>query len=259
MGYYTQEIDNLNPESRIIDEVKEIAEFVPLSDGTQVSVSKLLEMFLFPPAQQYSLIGKLSGGERRRLQLLKVLVSSPNFLILDEPTNDLDLDTLNVLEEFLEGFQGCLVLVSHDRYFMDHLVDHLFIFEGEGKIKDYNGNYSDYRDEQDDLNVPSAPPKAAVKSPSPQSESNSPLPQNGGRGVGGEGGAPKRKLSSKEQSELDKLPAQIEALEAKNKTLADQLTQAGSDFKRIQTLSKEIETLTKEIDQKTERWMELGG
>ena len=253
VGYYTQEIDNLNPDNRIIDEVKEIAEFVPLSDGTQVSVSKLLEMFLFPPAQQYGLIGKLSGGERRRLQLLKVLVASPNFLILDEPTNDLDLDTLNVLEEFLEQFQGCLVLVSHDRYFMDHLVDHLFIFEGEGKIKDYNGNYSDYRDEQDELEAPTKP---SALSPN---KSNSPSPPQGGeKGSGGERGAP-RKLTSKEQSELDKLPAQIEALEAKSRTLTEQLTAAGSDFKRIQTLSKEIETLTKETDQKTERWMELGG
>ena len=129
----------------MIEEVKEIAEFITMSDGSQVSASKFLDIFLFPPEKQYNYINKLSGGEKKRLQLLKLLVTNPNFLILDEPTNDFDIDTLNVLEDFLEKFSGCLLLVSHDRYFMDHLVDQLFIFEGDGQIRLFNGNYSDYR------------------------------------------------------------------------------------------------------------------
>jgi ABC transport system ATP-binding/permease protein len=145
MGYFTQEVEDLNPAHRVIEEVKEIAEFITLADGSQVSASKFLETFLFPPEKQYNVIEKLSGGEKKRLQLLKVLVRNPNFLVLDEPTNDFDIDTLNVLEDFLEKFNGCLLLVSHDRYFMDHLVDQLFIFEGEGKIRLFNGNYSDYQ------------------------------------------------------------------------------------------------------------------
>ena len=134
IGYFTQETEDLNPAHRVIEEVKEIAEFITLADGTSVSASKFLDLFLFPPEKQYTFIEKLSGGERKRLQLLKILVTNPNFLILDEPTNDFDIETLNVLEDFLEKFTGCLVLVSHDRYFMDHLVDQLFIFEGESPI-----------------------------------------------------------------------------------------------------------------------------
>ena len=144
-GYFRQESVGLNPANRLIEEVKEIAEFITLSDGSQVSASKFLDIFLFPPEKQYNYINKLSGGEKKRLQLLKLLVTNPNFLILDEPTNDFDIDTLNVLEDFLEKFSGCLLLVSHDRYFMDHLVDQLFVFEGDGQIRLFNGNYSDYR------------------------------------------------------------------------------------------------------------------
>ena len=145
-GYFTQESVNLNPENRLIEEVKQIAEFITLADGSQISASKFLDNFLFPPEKQYNYISKLSGGEKKRLQLLKLLVTNPNFLILDEPTNDFDIDTLNVLEDYLENFSGCLLLVSHDRYFMDHLVDQLFVFEGDGKIRVFNGNYTDYRD-----------------------------------------------------------------------------------------------------------------
>jgi ATP-binding cassette subfamily F protein uup len=145
-GYFTQETVNLNPSNRLIEEVKQIAEFITLSDGSQVSASKFLDTFLFPPEKQYTYIEKLSGGEKKRLQLLKLLVTNPNFLILDEPTNDFDIDTLNVLEDFLDKFSGCLLLVSHDRYFMDHLVDQLFVFEGDGHIRLFNGNYTDYRD-----------------------------------------------------------------------------------------------------------------
>src|SRR6478736_6407351 len=150
IGYFTQESVDLNPNHRVIEEVKEIAEFITLSDGSSVSASRFLETFLFPAAKQYTFIEKLSGGEKKRLQLLKILVTNPNFLILDEPTNDFDIDTLNVLEDFLDKFTGCLILVSHDRYFMDHLVNELFVFEGDGKIQPFNGNYSDYRLREDD-------------------------------------------------------------------------------------------------------------
>jgi ATP-binding cassette subfamily F protein uup len=156
VGYFTQEVEDLNPNHRVIEEVKEIAEFITLADGSSVSASKFLDTFLFPPEKQYNIIEKLSGGEKKRLQLLKVLVRNPNFLVLDEPTNDFDIDTLNVLEDFLEKFNGCLVLVSHDRYFMDHLIDQLFIFEGDGKIMPFNGNYSDYRiwlEEKENLKI----------------------------------------------------------------------------------------------------------
>ncbi|MGB0432403.1 MAG: ABC-F family ATP-binding cassette domain-containing protein, partial [Bacteroidia bacterium] len=145
VGYYTQESVDLNPENRIIDEVREITEYIKLSDGTKLSLSKFLEQFLFDKKQQYAFIETLSGGERKRLQLLKVLLTEPNFLILDEPTNDFDIETLNVLEEYLRHYSGGLLVVTHDRYFLDRIVDHLFVFEGKGKIRDFPGNYTDYR------------------------------------------------------------------------------------------------------------------
>ncbi len=144
MGYYKQENEDLKPTQKVIDCIKDIAESIPLASGGYISAGQMLEKFLFTPDQQYSPIGKLSGGEKKRLYLLQILMSNPNFLILDEPTNDLDIVTLNVLEDYLESFPGCVLIVSHDRYFMDKLADHLFIFEGKGKIRDFNGQYSDY-------------------------------------------------------------------------------------------------------------------
>ncbi|MFM9074442.1 MAG: ABC-F family ATP-binding cassette domain-containing protein, partial [Bacteroidota bacterium] len=186
-GYFRQETADLNPSHRLIEEVKEIAEFITLSDGSQVSASKFLDQFLFPPEKQYTFIEKLSGGEKKRLQLLKVLVANPNFLILDEPTNDFDIETLNVLEEFLENFSGCLLLVSHDRYFMDRLVDQLFVFEGDGKIRVFNGNYSDYREEL--AEAESKPAPAPVRQQETQQPST-PAPA-------------KKKVSMADRKELD--------------------------------------------------------
>lgn len=246
MGYYTQETNNLNLANRVIDEVKEIAEYITLGNGDTVSISKFLEQFLFPSATQYSIIGKLSGGERRRLQLLKVLVESPNFLILDEPTNDLDIDTLNVLEEFLEQYQGCLLMVSHDRYFMDKLVDHLFVFEGEGVIKDYYGNYSDYREEQEELLKAR---KAADK------PNTAPQPE---KKVEVTAAPAKRKLSFKEQKEYEGLEQLISDLEEKKKALEQQLVSGESDYAKLQAISKNIEEVSQQIDEKTLRWLELG-
>jgi ABC transport system ATP-binding/permease protein len=240
IGYFTQEVETLNPAHRVIEEIKEIAEYITMSDGTQMSASKFLENFLFPPEKQYNVIEKLSGGEKKRLQLMKVLIANPNFLILDEPTNDFDIDTLNVLEDFLDKFTGCLLLVSHDRYFMDHLVDQLFIFEGEGKIRPFNGNYSDYRtmiEEKEEMERMPAPPKKIVV----EEKSNG-----------------KKKLSFDEKNEYEKLPRSIEKLELRKAELVAQLNTGSTDHSQLTEWSKQIGDLTQEIETKTIRWMELG-
>jgi ATP-binding cassette subfamily F protein uup len=241
-GYFTQEVVTLNPNNRVIEEVKNIAEFITLSDGSSVSASKFLDTFLFPPEKQYNYINKLSGGEKKRLQLLKLLVTSPNFLILDEPTNDFDIDTLNVLEDFLEKFSGCLLLVSHDRYFMDHLVDQLFVFEGDGKIRLFNGNYSDYRDWLDDEEAMKSKPQtkaAVVEKTIPSSPDD------------------KRKATFKEKQEFEKIQSEIELLEKKKEEVSQLMNGNVSDHKQLQDWANEIKKLTESIDAKTQRWMEL--
>lgn len=241
IGYYTQHSDALNLDNRIIDEVREIAEYVTLGNGDTVSVSKLLEMFLFPPAMQYTPIHKLSGGEKRRLLLLKVLVKSPNFLILDEPTNDLDIDTLNVLEQFLESFGGCLILVSHDRYFMDKLVEQLFIFEGDGFIRPYNGNYSDYRNEIAELEKQAENQK---KAPKVEAIVAAPVVE-------------KKKLSFKEQKELQDLEADMAQMEAQKKELEAKLNSSTAKPQELVDWAEQIARLTEKIEDKTLRWLEL--
>ncbi|HYC84449.1 MAG TPA: ABC-F family ATP-binding cassette domain-containing protein [Chryseosolibacter sp.] len=241
IGYFTQEVASLNPNNRVIEEVKTIAEFITLSDGSQVSASKFLDSFLFPPEKQYNFISKLSGGEKKRLQLLKLLVTNPNFLILDEPTNDFDIDTLNVLEDFLEKFSGCLLLVSHDRYFMDHLVEQLFVFEGDGQIKVFNGNYTDYRDaleEEEQLSAAKVRPAAA----SPQDPRPTPT---------------KRKLSFKEKQEFENIQTEIDELERKKDEVTSLLNRGTTDHAQLQKWSMEIQRLTQEIESKTARWFEL--
>ena len=242
IGYYTQHTNNLNNDNRIIDEVKEIAEYVTLGTGEQVAVSKLLDMFLFPPSVQHTPISKLSGGERRRLQLLKVLVSNPNFLILDEPTNDLDIDTLNVLEDFLSEFAGCLLLVSHDRYFMDNLVEHLFVFEGEGKIKDFYGNYTDYKDQKTELNSESkkTETKSSTVAATTVVESK------------------KKKASFKEQQEYKNLETEIAQLESLKQELTDKLNKGSSSHSELAEWALAIEKANLQIDEKSLRWLELG-
>ena len=240
-GYFTQESINLNPTNRLIEEVKEIAEFITLSDGSQVSASKFLDIFLFPPEKQYTYIDKLSGGEKKRLQLLKLLVTNPNFLILDEPTNDFDIDTLNVLEDFLEKFSGCLLLVSHDRYFMDHLVDQLIVFEGDGNLRLFNGNYTDYRDwreEQEGLEVDVE--RGTVKQAEVQT-----LPTE------------KKKLSFKEKQEYEKLQQEIETLEKQKTEITNLLTSGSTDHQQLQKWGQQIQSLTASVEEKTLRWLEL--
>jgi ATP-binding cassette subfamily F protein uup len=239
-GYFTQESITLNPNNRLIEEVKQIAEFITLSDGTQVSASKFLDTFLFPPEKQYNYVNKLSGGEKKRLQLLKLLVTNPNFLILDEPTNDFDIDTLNVLEDFLEKFSGCLLLVSHDRYFMDHLVDQLFVFEGDGKIRQFNGNYTDYRDWVDDQELAEnqKPKTVSVVEEKPKQTD-------------------KKKASFKEKQEYEKLQAEIEQLEKKKAEISERFNSGNSNHIELQKWSDEIREITDQIEQKTFRWLEL--
>ncbi|HMQ00005.1 MAG TPA: ABC-F family ATP-binding cassette domain-containing protein [Cyclobacteriaceae bacterium] len=243
MGYFTQEADDLKPDNRIIDEVKAIAEFITLSDGSQVSASKFLDQFLFPPAMQYSPVAKLSGGEKKRLQLLKVLVKNPNFLILDEPTNDLDIDTLNVLEDFLEKFSGCLMLVSHDRYFMDKLVEQLIVFEGEGQVRLFNGNYSDYRNYLEEKELADT---QAVKEKPVEKKIEKPVVNDD-----------KRKLTYKEKQELSNLPAEIEKLEKEKSVLEKQLSSAGTDHAKLNEIAAQIAVINAQIENKTLRWLEL--
>ncbi len=239
IGYFTQETENLNPAHRVIEEVKEIAEFITLADGSQISASKFLDLFLFSPEKQYTFIEKLSGGEKKRLQLLKVLVTNPNFLILDEPTNDFDIDTLNVLEDFLEKFNGCLMLVSHDRYFMDHLVDQLFVFEGDGKIMHFNGNYSDYRSWMDERENE---PKEEEQKTEPAEEKLL---------------YKKQKASFKEKQEYDQLSKDIENLETQKEEMTKRINSSDVDHQKLMELSKQIETITQTIETKTSRWLEL--
>ncbi len=239
IGYFTQEVQTLHLTNRVIEEVKNIAEFITLSDGSQISASKFLDNFLFPPEKQYNIVEKLSGGEKKRLQLLKVLVTNPNFLILDEPTNDFDIDTLNVLEDFLDKFTGCLLLVSHDRYFMDHLVDQLFVFEGDGVIKPFNGNYSDYREYLDEKEALSnAAQKTEIQPAKPEAKTE-------------------KGLSYNEKIELEKLPSEIEKLEAEKVELTTQLNAGSTDHTALTKLAIQIQELGDTIETKTARWVEL--
>ena len=238
-GYFTQDTMTLNPANRIIEEVKEIAEFITLSDGSQISTAKFLDNFLFPPEKQYTFIEKLSGGEKKRLQLLKLLVTSPNFLVLDEPTNDFDIDTLNVLEDFLEKFSGCLVLVSHDRYFMDHLVDQLYIFEGEGKIRMFNGNYTDYRDSLSD-EAPSNDVEKVVREIKAETAITT-----------------KKKITIKEKKEYEQLEKEIQQLELEKTALTEKLNTGLADHLQLLDWSQQIKIITENIERKTARWVEL--
>jgi ABC transport system ATP-binding/permease protein len=237
IGHFSQEGLDIKEDMRVIEVVKEIAEVITMGDGTTVSVSKFLEYFQFTPEMQYTYISKLSGGEKKRLQLLKILVTNPNFLILDEPTNDLDIVTLNVLEDFLLNFSGSLLVVSHDRYFMDQLVDHLFVFQGDGAIKDFPGNYTDYREWADEKEL------EAASKPAPKKED-------------GQKAEEKKKLSFNEKKEHESLEKEIAALESEKENLVEKLNSGGSHIE-ITEWSKEIDRISKLVEQKTERWLEL--
>ncbi|MGB7528336.1 ABC-F family ATP-binding cassette domain-containing protein [Sphingobacterium cellulitidis] len=232
-GYYRQEGLSFKSDERVLDIVKNVADFIEMKNGEVITASQLLTKFLFPPEKQFGFVNKLSGGEKKRLQLMRVLMANPNFLILDEPSNDLDIDTLNVLEEFLENYPGVLVLVSHDRYLIDKLTEQLFIFPGDGKIVIYNGNYADYKLEQE----------ALIKKPEKKVEKAKVQEK-------------KQKLSFKEQKEFEGLESDIEILENKVSNLTEELSQT-TDHVALQKIAEEIELTKTTLDEKTERWMEL--
>ena len=241
-GYYEQKGLQFDESERVIDIVKNIAEYITMADGSTISASALLTRFLFPPAKQYGMVSKLSGGERKRLHLMRVLIKNPNFLILDEPTNDLDIDTLNVLEEFLLNFKGCILLVSHDRYLVDKLTDQLFIFEGEGNVRVYNGNYTDYRVERDEAEDAK---KAALKAEKTKSMA-APAPAP----------AAKTKLSYKEQKEMETLTQEIAELENKKIVINEKmLSETGVD--ELIQLAKDLATCTALLDEKEMRLLTL--
>ena len=241
-GYYEQKGLQFDESERVIDIVKNIAEYITMADGSTISASALLTRFLFPPAKQYGMVSKLSGGERKRLHLMRVLIKNPNFLILDEPTNDLDIDTLNVLEEFLLNFKGCILLVSHDRYLVDKLTDQLFIFEGEGNVRVYNGNYTDYRVERDEAEDAK---KAALKAEKTKTMiAPTPAP------------AAKTKLSYKEQKEIETLEKEIAELENKKTVLNEKmLSETGVD--ELIQLASDLAICTALLDEKEMRLLTL--
>jgi ATP-binding cassette subfamily F protein uup len=238
LGYFHQSGMTFKEEDRVIDIVKNVAEFITMADGKMISASALLTLFLFPPVKQYGFVSKLSGGEKKRLQLMGILMKNPNFLILDEPTNDLDIDTLNVLEEFLTNYPGVLMIVSHDRYLLDKLTEQLFIVEEKGHVRVYNGNYSSYRLEQEDQKQQDRADKAAGVTSSTTAT------------------APKNKLSFKQQKELETLEKEIATLEVQIKELNVKLN-SGLDNSAIVDTAKKISDLTNDLDEKTMRWLEL--
>ncbi|MFP4489490.1 MAG: ABC-F family ATP-binding cassette domain-containing protein, partial [Bacteroidales bacterium] len=241
IGYYRQMGMEWRADQRVIDAVKDIAEVVSIEDGKTISASRFLEHFMFTPEAQYKMISKLSGGELRRLHLLTVLIKNPNFLILDEPTNDLDLFTLNRLEEFLLSFRGCLVIVSHDRYFLDKLTDHIFIFEGGGKIKDHYGTYSSYRQSRERGEIK----EKTDKNLNAESERKKKP-------------AIKTKLTFREQKEYKQLEADIEELENEKSSLEADLSEEGLSYEVLESKSKRVAVIIDLIESKFTRWVELG-
>ncbi len=255
-GYYSQKGIQVADDKRVIEVVKDIAEFIPLANGTSLSASGLLTRFNFAPEVQYGHVSKLSGGEKRRLYLLTVLVRNPNFLILDEPTNDLDIITLQTLEQFLLDFQGCVLIVSHDRYFLDRLVDHVFAFEGNGVVKDFPGNYSEYRqwkyDSEDEAEELAKEQKLKEIISANDSVVEQPVKQVAETIV-----SEKKKLSYKEQKELESLDVELPQLETKKLEIETLLASGISDVKEIEKLSKQFTFISSQIDEKTMRWLEL--
>ncbi|MGC4038777.1 MAG: ABC-F family ATP-binding cassette domain-containing protein [Chitinophagaceae bacterium] len=238
-GNYSQKGLTIKEDMRVIEFVKSIAENFPLASGGSLSAAQFLQLFLFEPDKQYTYVSKLSGGEKRRLHLLSILFRNPNFLILDEPTNDLDLPTLGVLENFLSEFPGCLVIASHDRYFMDRLVDHLFVFEGNGIVRDFPGNYTQYRLEQKDDDVVIAEKKTPLTIPAASVVTSA------------------RKPSYKEKREFETLEKEIADLNLEKRTITSKLSDGNTSFDELQKLSNRIGEVTQLLDEKEMRWLEL--
>lgn len=238
IGYYTQSGINPKPEQKVIDIIKEYGEYIPLTKGRTISAGQLLERFLFDRKKQYDFVEKLSGGELKRLYLCTVLIQNPNFLILDEPTNDLDIVTLNVLENFLLDYPGCLLVVSHDRYFMDKIVDHLFVFRGQGEIEDFPGNYSDFRIYEDSVEP--------VKDDAPKEKVN--WKENQPKKAG---------LSFNEQKEFSKIEREIKDMEYKKKQIEEEFSKGSVSDDKIQQKADELQKIIQTLEEKEERWFEL--
>jgi ATP-binding cassette subfamily F protein uup len=241
IGYYDQDNRELNGAQRVIDYVREVAETIETADGQLITASQMLEKFLFQPAMQYDLISRLSGGEQRRLYLLKVLMSAPNLLMLDEPTNDLDIQTLVRLEEYLDSFAGCLVVVSHDRYFLDRTVESIFRFEGNGRIKEHPGNYSAFLESRERETPEPIEASASIPRPAPSTgTSNGP-----------------RKLSYKERREFEELEKRIALIEARKAKLERVLAASSSDFVAVESAYIELQSLNRELEKDVDRWAAL--
>ena len=242
-GYFSQEGLKFNENEKVIDVIKAIAEYVDLGGGKHLTASQLLQFFMFTPEQQHNFVYKLSGGEKRKLYLCTVLMRNPNFLVLDEPTNDLDIQTLQVLEEYLQDFPGCVIIVSHDRYFMDKIIDHLLVFEGQGKIKDFPGNYTQYR-EWLSLN-----PQSNNGSTNKDTKSTNTNKVNGNVG--------RKKMTYKEKMEFEQLEKDIELLEAEQTAIETTLCTGELSVEDITQKSKRLSELKSELDEKSFRWLEL--
>ena len=244
-GYYSQEGIQFRDNQKVIDAVRDIAEYVDLGNGQRLSASQFLQNFLFSPKEQYNYIEKLSGGERRRLYLCTVLMTSPNFLILDEPTNDLDIITLQILEEYLRSFKGCVIVVSHARYFMDKVVDHVLVFHGDGQVQDFPGNYTQYREwkrERDEQ-------QKATKGETDKSRQNAYREGNQSNR--------KRRLTFKEKQEYQSLETEIDRLETEKASLEEALSSGLLSSDEIVEKSKRLNTVNSELDAKSDRWLEL--
>ena len=240
-GYYNQDLIKVDENKKVIDVIRDIAEFIPLEKGRQLSAAQFLERFLFDRSMHYQFVHKLSGGEKRRLKLMTVLMSNPNFLILDEPTNDLDIFVLSVLEDYLRSFQGCLIVVSHDRYFMDKMVDHLLVFEGQGEIVDILGNYTDYRKKQQTDQRKERSVSKDIATPVQPVEQLS----------------EKRKLSFKEKEEFKKLEERMEALESEKQHLTTKLSDSTLNGQVIMETGQRLSQVVEQLDLATDRWLEL--
>ena len=239
-GYYAQTGLQFDEGKKVIDVVRDIAEVVDLGGGEKMTASQFLQMFLFSPSQQYDYVGKLSGGERQRLHLCTVLMRSPNFLILDEPTNDLDIPTLNVLEQYLKNFRGCLIVISHDRYFMDKVVDHLFVFHGEGKVQDFPGNYTQYRETSKELRGSEVQELRSLEVKGTKTKTEQ-----------------KRRLSFKEKKELEELEVRMPQLEEEKTQLETLLSGGSNSADEIAQASKRYQEVQEELDEAEMRWLEL--
>ena len=253
-GYFSQEGLQFDEQTKVIDVVKDIAEYIDMGGGKHLTASQFLQHFMFTPEQQHNYVYKLSGGERRKLYLCTVLMKNPNFLVLDEPTNDLDIVTLQILEEYLQDFPGCVIVVSHDRYFMDKVVDHLLVFKGEGDIQDFPGNYTQYRQwSQLQPNEPASGARTVTAGKA--SKTSAASATNTSAGDGASNG--KRKLTYKEKRELEQLEKDIEALEAEKKQIEEALCGGTTSVDEITKMSKRLPVLNDELDEKSMRWLEL--